>query len=198
MNRFIKTNSLWLGLLGLGLILVLLTLIFSPQSPAFRLGATESLALIGGKSNRVELKDLAGKQLIDIRSSVLFEQGHAQNAINIPVRQLLDKESIKTLKELSKSGKDLVLYGTDELQATAPWLLLCQLGYKNLKIAGGGYSATGEFKESPVAATETSLFDVSALKINPEQKNATEIKIEKKKSETVVPVRKAASAGGGC
>ena len=198
MNRFLKTNILWLSLLGLGLILVLLTLIFSPQSPEYRVGATESLALISSQSNRVQLKDLAGKQLIDIRSSVLFEQGHAQNAINIPVRQLLDKESVKIIKELSKSGNDLVLYGTDELQATAPWLLLRQLGYKNLKIAGGGYSALGEFKESPVASTEKNLFDVSALKIKPEQTNTAEVKDVKKKSETVVPVRKAASTGGGC
>ncbi len=198
MNRFLKTNSPWLGLLGLALLIVVMAFIFRPISPEYQIGATETLSLINDQSNKVELKDLAGKQLIDIRPSILFEQGHAENAINLPIKQLLDKESIKIINELSDNGKEVVLYGSDELQATAPFILLRQLGYKNLKIVKGGFTSLNEFKEPSVVSTEVSIVDTTAMKVKPEQASTTDKKVEMKKTEAIVPVRKAASTGGGC
>jgi rhodanese-related sulfurtransferase len=198
MNSFLKTNSQWLGLTGLGLAIVIMAFLFRPHTPGYQVNIHDALILINDPSKRVEIKDMAGKQFIDIRPSDLYAQGHIQNAINLPLRQLLDGESISTLKQFLAGGKDVVLYGSDELQATAPWLLLQQLGYKNVFLLKGGMSATGELKGTDSSSAEAMLQEIKALKVKPIEKSTPETSIEKKKADTVIPVRKATSAGGGC
>lgn len=197
MNRFLKMNFLWLGLLGLALIIVLLAYVLRPKSPEYKTNENISLQLIGDIANRVELKDVEGKQLIDIRTSDLFMQGHAENALNIPLRQLLDKESIVLINQLSANGKDIVLYGSDELQATAPWLLFQQLGYNNIKLLVGGITSGGAMNETAKASSEGPIFDPAMLNVKTVQTKAPEAKVVSKR-ETVVPVRKETSSGGGC
>jgi len=198
MNRFLKTNSLWLGLLGLAIIIVIMTFIFRPKSPDFQIGASEALKLMNDQSVLVEVKDIAGKQLIDICSPELYLQGHPESAINIPTRQLLDRESVELFNDLLKNGKEAVLYGSDMLQATAPLFLLQQLGYKNLKLLKGGLSAFSEFKEPDLSATEVSVVDTPAIHVKSELINTPATTTVTQKSESVIPVRKSASAGGGC
>lgn len=198
MNRFLKTNLTWLSLLGLAVVIVLLTFIFRPESPEYQIGANETLKLIKDQSMQVAVKDIAGKQLIDIRSAEIFTQGHPSGAINIPIRQLLDKESVELFDGLLENGKEAVLYGSNELQATAPWLLLQQLGYKNLQLLKGGLTSLNEFIEPEPALTEVSIVDTVAIHLKPETANKSVTTLASKKSETVIPVRKAASTGGGC
>jgi 3-mercaptopyruvate sulfurtransferase SseA len=100
MNRFLKTNFPWLSLLGLAFIIVILAFIFRPKSPDYQISATETLKLMNDQSMQVAVKDIAGKLLIDIRSADLYSQGHLERAINIPIRQLLDKESIELFNNL--------------------------------------------------------------------------------------------------
>ena len=198
MDRFLKTNSLWLSLLGLAVVIVILAFIFRPKSPDFQISANEALKLMNDQSVQVEVKDIAGKQLIDIRSPELFLQGHPESAINIPTRQLLDKESVELFNNLLENGKEAVLYSSDMLQATAPLFLLQQLGYKNMKLLKGGLTAFNEFKEPDLASTEVSVVDTAAIHVNQELINTPVSTTARQKSETVIPVRKSASAGGGC
>jgi rhodanese-related sulfurtransferase len=195
MNPFIKTNKLWLGLLGLSVIIVFLAFLFRPKSPEYQTEINQAVKMMIDPQNQVGLSDLAGKQLIDIRSSELFAQGHPENAINIPVRNLLDKESLELFDRLLKSSQVAILYGSDELQAVAPCLLLQQMGYTNLKTTKGGYVATNEFKETALSTSEVMLLDTETMKAKQEI-NAPST--EKKKPQVVVPVRKEASSGGGC
>ena len=197
MNRFLKSNSPWLGLVGLALIIVTIAYVFRPKNPEYQTGVTETMRLMDDPSNQVTISQITGQQLIDIRPANLFVQGHPANAINIPLRQLLDKESITLLKTLQRNGQKAVLYGSDELQATAPWFLLRQLGYENIKRLKGGYSSD-ELRESATASREEPIFDQAALQVKPELNQATENKPEKQNKELVIPVRKAASSGGGC
>ncbi len=198
MNRFIKTNSPWLGLLGLAVILVGLAFILRPRSPHYLLNAKETITLMKDLSTEVDSKDMMKKQLIDIRSAELYSKGHPANAMNIPVRQLLDKASLELFDHLLEKGKDAVLYGNDELQVTAPLFLLRQIGYKNLKLLKGGISSTNIFNPTSLASTEVSIIDTAAIHGKGEQMNFPVTTIAKKKGETVIPVRKATSAGGGC
>lgn len=198
MNRFLKTNSPWLSLLGLAVVIVILAFIFRPKSPDYQISPTETLKLMNDQSMQVEVKDIAGKQLIDIRSPELYLQGHPESAINIPTRQLLDRESVELFNDLLKNGKEAVLYGSDMLQATAPLFLLQQLGYKNLKLLKGGLSAFNEFKEPDLSATEVSVVDTAAIHVKSELINTPATTTVTQKSESVIPVRKSASAGGGC
>ena len=197
MNRFLKNNSPWLGLLGLALIVVLLAYILRPKSPEYKTGVSQSLNLMVDHSGMVSIIDVAGKQLIDIRPANQFAQGHPVNAINIPLRQLLEKENIEVFKTLQKSGQETILYGNDELQATAPWLLLQQLGYKNVKLLKGGY-ALNNFTATSNASKEEPCFDKNALQVKPDLIKATENKSAQQGKEVVIPVRKAGSTGGGC
>ena len=196
MNHFVKTNSLWLSLLGLAVVIVVLTFLFRPLSAHYRTNAKESIMLMNDRTTEIELKDLTGKQLIDIRQEELYSQGHASSAINIPIRQLLDKESLQLFDNLLKNNKEAVLYGNTELQATAPVFLLRQLGYKNLKLLKGGINPTNEFIPPAPAMIEVSVVDTSAIHQKTEQ---TQIAPAiQKKGEAVLPVRKGATAGGGC
>jgi len=156
--------------------------------------ATEAVKLLNDSQIQVSISDLAGKQLIDIRPADLFTQGHPETAINIPARNLLDDESLELFDRLLDNGQAAVLYGSDELQATAPWLLLQQLGYQNIKILKGGYTLNNEFKEPILSSTEAMVLDTAVMKAKP----VNALETEKKKPQVVVPVRKEASSGGGC
>lgn len=198
MNRFLKKNKLWLSFLALGVVIVLLAFIFRPKSFHYQVSAGESVKLISDQSIQVDLKDLGGKHIIDIRPSELFAQGHTENAINIPIRKLLDDESIEIFDRLLKDGKDVVLYGSYELEAVAPSLLLQQLGYKNVKQLKGRITEAGELKVSELASTEVSVIDTAAMRVKKEVKKPAEITPVKKKPEAVIPVRQEVTSGGGC
>lgn len=198
MNRFLKTNSPWLSLLGVAVLIVVLAFLFKPKSPEYQTNANSTLKLMNDQSGMITVQGVAGKQLIDIRSADLFAQGHPQNAMNIPLRQLLEDESIELLNQILRNGKVAVLYGSDELQATAPWLLLQQMGYKNLLLLKGGITASGELKDTESPATEISIVDISAVKAKTAEPSTPVTKAETKKVEVVIPVKKAASSGGGC
>ncbi len=198
MNRFLKDNILWLSLLGLALLVVVSAYIFRPRYPNYQTDIKQSLNLILNQSKQVWAKDIAGKQIIDIRSAEVFSQGHPQNAVNIPVRQLLEKESQQWIGELTENGKEVILCGANELQATGPWLLLQQLGYKNILLFKGGISNSGELVDTDLASSETSVIDITALRSNSDVDQSPAKQEVKKKSEAVIPVRKASSSGGGC
>ncbi|HEY3373429.1 MAG TPA: rhodanese-like domain-containing protein [Prolixibacteraceae bacterium] len=195
MNRLIESNKPWLSLLALAIIIVFLAFLFKPKTIDFSTNADQAIKLMKDTQNQVSLTDLAGKQLIDLRSMDQFAQGHADNAINIPVRKLLDDESLELFDRLLQSGQVAVLYGNDELQAAAPCLLLQQMGYFNLKTLNGVMAETNELKEPALPTTEIMLLDTAAMKA----KVATKVlESSMKKPQNVVPVRKAASSGGGC
>jgi rhodanese-related sulfurtransferase len=198
MNSFLKANLLWLSLLGVAVILVVLAFILRPNAPQYQIGASETLKWMNQPQMEVAIDHMDGKQLIDIRPVDSFLQGHAENAINIPVRNLLDQESVSLFDELRANGKEAIIYGSDELQATAPWLLLQQLGYQNIKILKGGYSSDQKFMEPVLSSTESMQLDIEAIHLNSQPIEVSSVKPENKKSEAVIPVRKKGTSGGGC
>lgn len=196
MNSFIKSNKLWLGLLGLAMVIVLLAFLFRPRVIDFQTSTQQSVNLLADKQLDVSVSDLPGKQLIDVRPAEQFAQGHAELAINIPIRNLLDDESLELFERLMESGQEAVLYGSEQLQVVAPCLLLQQMGYQNIRMLKGHFTGSNQFAETPVKTSEVMLLDTAAMKANPIQ---TEIpKVEKKKPQAVVPVRQEVTSGGGC
>lgn len=198
MNRFLKDNILWLSLLGLALLVVVASYIFRPKYPNYQTDIYQSLNLIHNQSKQISVKEISGKQIIDIRSAEVFAQGHPQNAVNIPVNQLLEKESQEWIGKLTESGKEAILCGGNELQATAPWLLLQQLGYKNILLFKGGISNSGELVDTELASSETSIIDMTAIRAKSDVVQTPAQTVVRKNPEAVIPVRKAASSGGGC
>jgi rhodanese-related sulfurtransferase len=197
MNRFLKSNSPWLGLLGLALLVIVLAFIFRPKPPEYRINANQALKLMSDATLVVQVKDIGGKQLVDIRSAELFAAGHAANAVNIPARQLLEKESVEFFSQLQKEGKAALLYGSSELQATAPWLLLQQLGFSNVLRLKGGIGMENQLSDTELVSTEKQLLDTAVFSAKPgvpPVSAATGVK----KPEGVRPVKREARTGGGC
>jgi len=88
----------------------------------------------------VLLKDTTNYKFIDIRSAHKFVESHLPHAINIPLsKKFLCNEN---MQQLNQDKKILVLFGEDSSQAVATFLLLKQLGFKNLKVALGGCKYT--------------------------------------------------------
>lgn len=84
----------------------------------------------------VLLKDTTNYQFIDVRSAHKFIGSHLPHAINIPLsKKFLCEEN---MQQLNQDKKMLVLFGKNSSQSVATFLLLKQLGFKNLKVALGG------------------------------------------------------------
>jgi hypothetical protein len=111
---------------------------------------------------------------------------------------LLEKESLELLQKVAENGKEAILCGSYELQATAPWILLQQLGYKNILVLKGGITNNGELVDTELAASEATIIDMTAIHSNTDAAQPSAQSVVKKKSEAIIPVRKAASSGGGC
>jgi rhodanese-related sulfurtransferase len=78
--------------------------------------------------------DQRNQVLVDIRNSYEFDKGHMEHAINIPVSDILTDESSDILESFKENNKAIVLYGTNPTETIAPFMVLTQLGYDNLKI----------------------------------------------------------------
>ena len=84
----------------------------------------------------VILQDTVNYQFIDVRSAHKFIESHLPDAINIPLtKKFLCNEN---MQQLNQDEKMLVLFGKNSSQAVATFLLLKQLGFKNMKVALGG------------------------------------------------------------
>lgn len=145
---------------------------------------------------------------IDIRNRYDFEKGHLENAINIPVPDLLNPENKVLFDRCLKDSLPLVLYGNDELEANAPWMLIYELGYSNARLLQGGYSYIDrmyldqlELNES--YHSETADYDYAGIiaKVIADKAKPVEIKKEKKvavKKKVIVEEKPKKAAEGGC
>ena len=81
-------------------------------------------------------EDTAHFRLIDVRTHHKFAEGHAPNAINIPLRKLYDP---KYSDILCQDKKVNVFYGEDPAQGKLAAMILAHYGFKNNVAALGGY-----------------------------------------------------------
>lgn len=95
--------------------------------------------------------------LVDLRPAGEFEKGHLENAVNMPVPNLLDDEYFSALKE----SKHVVLYGEEMSQANGPWLLLTQLGLDHVKMLRSDYD--GVVAGADTISPETARYDYAAI-----------------------------------
>jgi len=72
--------------------------------------------------------------LIDVRGPYDYEKGHLENAINIYAPELLNDDNSAIIKDIQKDNKNIILYGNHPDEALAPFMVLHQLGVKNLKM----------------------------------------------------------------
>lgn len=119
-------------------ILVVLIGVLSYKRPKnlYSFNTVETLEKIGSEALFVSLNDITNPDyiLIDVRKNYDYDRGHLENAININSSAILDDESINVFKELQDTNKTVVLYAKNPEEAIAPYMILYQLGYTNLKV----------------------------------------------------------------
>ncbi len=125
--------------------------------------------------------------IIDIRSQFEFQKGHLENAINIQAVEVLNEENKIIFDKLKNENTTAVLYGANPNEALAPYMILNQLGYTNLKIATINLNYTQNKLVTQNATLEQSEADVNAF-IAASLKKAM-VK-EKPKTETPPPPKK--------
>jgi len=125
--------ALVLGLVMLGL----------PARPgeSYRFQPAELGRLITERADQLAPADLAqwiveqqaGFQAIDIRSAEEFQAGHIPGAVSLPLAELLQPSSLRTLP----ADKTIVLYGNGQSHAAQAWLILKAAGVDALVLEGG-------------------------------------------------------------
>ncbi len=95
-------------------------------------------------------------QLIDIRTPNEFEQFHLDNAMNIPLSQLLDEEWIDYLDQGIMMN---IFYSNGTTLSHEAWMITRQLGYENNYVLQGGLNYWTETILNPSAPVLTSPDD---------------------------------------
>jgi rhodanese-related sulfurtransferase len=212
MDELNKTNRLTITVVAIVLVIIIGLVTLRRPDIKYTLNTSESLALLGNPALVITpeqavslLKDSTGKTMfIDIRNSIAFERGHVKNAINIPVRELFEKTSKATLRDIEKAGQKAIIYGESQQQANGPWMMLQQIGYKNALLFTGNYVQLDPNPDSITKLlpqfSETPLIDTAALKAltAPKSTDKTATKPTGTVKKKVAPVKKEASSGGGC
>ncbi len=135
-------------IIGLGILVVLISLsligLSFKSKSKIKVSAEEVHQLISkGKHfyepDKLEKETLSEPNellIIDLRSPDQFILNHIEGAINIPFQRILDDLSIDYLD----SKKRTIIYTENEAKSAEVWVLLTQLGYKNVYVLKGGYS----------------------------------------------------------
>ena len=116
-------------------ILLILVIVRNSDRNVFKEKAKTAVDAARNSSNLIalnQLKKLTSPYLIiDIGSEKRADSLQFQHAAKIAFNQLLDKANRKVLDEASG---ELILYADDDATASRAWVILNQLGYKNLRI----------------------------------------------------------------
>ncbi|MCX6219473.1 MAG: hypothetical protein NTZ69_00605 [Bacteroidia bacterium] len=131
MNRI---KSLKITILVIGILLILV-IIRNLDRNVFKEKAKTAVDAVRNNSNVItvnQLKKLTAPYLIiDIGSESRPDSLQFQHAVKIAFSQLLDKANRKILND---AKGELILYADDVATASRAWVILNQLGYKNLRI----------------------------------------------------------------
>jgi rhodanese-related sulfurtransferase len=147
MKELNRTDRLTIASILFAIILVIgLITVKKPQTP-FSRTIDETLKLITSSKDIIapaEFKNMISQNtgsflLIDVRSPLDYHKSHINEAVSMPIQEILNPENLKTIKKLDDESGVAVLYGNDQLEANSAWMILKQIGYDNLKVLEGGY-----------------------------------------------------------
>ena len=140
---------------------------------------------------------------VDIRSIYDYDLGHLENAINIPIPELLLKENKPRFEKWKKDSVTVVLYGNDEREAVNPWMLLYELGYTNTCVLMGGYGYidklySDELPENATYSVEDPAYDFAEIVKKAASGKGTAVSPEPEKKKVIIRKKKKKEAEGGC
>jgi rhodanese-related sulfurtransferase len=197
-----KRISIAATLFILAVIIGLLT--YKRPKNVYAINTKDTLEKITSTSYFTTLEELKNPEyvLIDIRNQYEFEKGHLENAINIYAAEILSEDNIKVFEELKESNKTAILYGNNPQEVNAPFLILYQLGFDNIKLLAIENSYLQNKLISKNTVVEKSTADITAF-INESVKKSNTVETVKTvvappKKVITVEKKKKAAAEGGC
>ncbi|MDD3875088.1 MAG: rhodanese-like domain-containing protein [Bacteroidales bacterium] len=88
---------------------------------------------------QIALNEENGLTFVDLRNTDKFQSGHLNNAVNIPLSNLIDKKNLNFFKK-----NNVILYSDTENESALALLLLKSLGISNIKYLTGSYEIFSE------------------------------------------------------
>jgi len=136
MKELEKTKRISIAAVLTILLFIIVLLTYKRPEYLYAQNINESLENLTEQQYLIAQNDLANINyvLVDIRSQIEYDKGHLENAINIYAPQILESENYSQIKDFNENSKTIVLYGAEPNEALAPFMVLNQLGVKDLKI----------------------------------------------------------------
>ena len=140
MKELEKTKRISISAVLFILVIIIAVLSFEKPKNVFKKDLNATLEKVVAKDyilNKVFLDTLSSYEnvsLIDVRNPYEYHKGHLKNAINIYTPNLLNQKEKAFLKDLEKDNKTIVLYGDNPDKVSGSWMLLSQMGFKNIKL----------------------------------------------------------------
>jgi rhodanese-related sulfurtransferase len=207
MNELNKTTRLTIAVVAIALVFVIGLVTFQkPEveytlTPEVALSRLSDVTLIvdASKAREIIQRNDANIFFIDIRNAISFDRSHIEKAINIPLREILDRSSLKLLRSLKEKGKTVIIYGETPQQASGAWMMLQQTGFLEVKMLNVNYTALNTNNDyASSLTTENPMIDIDALKKSTVSTTEGEVKKQTVVKKTVVPAKVETTSGGGC
>jgi rhodanese-related sulfurtransferase len=204
MKELEKTKRISIAAVIFILAVIIGLLTYKRPKNTYAINTKSTLEKITSENYLVTLNELNNPDfvLIDIRNQYDFEKGHLENAINIYAAEILSDDNTKVFDELKATNKTAILYGNNPQEPNAPFLILYQLGYDNIKLLAIENSYLQNNLITKNSEIEKSEADVTAF-INESIKKANTVKTVKvvvapPKKVITIEKKKKAPAEGGC
>lgn len=129
-------------------------------------------------------------QIVDLRTKQQFDKSHIENAVNLPVKEIVENKSLSVLK----NSKVNILYSDDYSLASNINTYLKQIGYTNVKYLQANYSDAEKYIKNPANFNPRSV-NHEVVKYN---YNMFFNQPKKTAKPASAPVKKVKRASGGC
>ena len=188
------------------ILIVLIGLLTYKRPPhMYAINSKTTLENITTDNFLISLEDIENKEyvLIDTRNEFEFQKGHLNNAVNIYAPEILNEENTSIFNKFQEENKTMVLYSTNPNMVVAPFMVLYQLGFKNLKMAAINNSYNQNKLITENIDVEKSEADINAFINESIKKAAKQSKpkpIVKAPPKKVIPIKKKKKmpVEGGC
>jgi len=164
------------------------------------LANTKAYIIKPSKVKDILQANLKDYQIIDIRSSQEQKIFKIDNSILIPFERILEDKH----KGLWDNDTKKILACKNEIESTQAWLILSELGYKNILVLEGGIDYWKDFTKSIFRSAlnesideEKPKFDYKKIMKDLKGSGINTTSSTKKRAKKVIK-RKKKKAGGGC
>jgi len=165
MKELNRTDRLTIATVFLAIVFIIGLVTMRQPDTSFTLTASQTLDQITTSSDLIspeEVNQLVTQNdnqhyIIDLRSPVDYRRSHIDNATNIPIQELLSKESMAFFEMAKTQKSNVILYGKDQLEANSAWMILRQIGFDNLLVMPGGFNyysfLVNKFEDAEISKT---------------------------------------------